>query len=101
MSRLHFVEYLSTEQRQLLDACIVSHNYVHLNRIKKALSDKGIEIGRSTLHRHIQQMKAKQAGHLITPNQTLVTLLEPSTGHFQFIAVNATAETVSEMLSKM
>ena len=101
MGRLHFIEYLSSEQRAALDACIIEHRYSHLERIKGALSRQGIQIGRSTLHRHVQLLKARKGEMHVPFNQTLVTVMDRASGKFAVKVVNASAASVEEALSKI
>ncbi len=100
MGRLNFTEYLSKEQQALLDACIASHNFSQINKIKQALSAQGIEIARSTLHRRVQQLRSQRTASHVAAHQTLVVLLEPSSGKCTFATVNASAAMLEELLSK-
>ena len=101
MGRLHFLDSLSNEQRAALDACIIEHRYCHLDRIKEALSQQGIHMGRSTLHRHVQHLRDERAAKHIEPHQTLVTLLDPTSGKFAVQVVNASVASLKEVLSKI
>ena len=101
MGRLHFTDNLSDEQLAALDACIIEHRYCHLGRIKEALSQQGIQIGRSTLHRHVQVLKARKDEMHVSSNQTLVTVMDRASGKFAVKVVNASAASVEEALSKI
>lgn len=101
MGRIEAVKYMVPEQMAMVDACIRKHYYSKFTEAAEALSKQGIEISRSALHRRAQKLRAIDAAHTATPHDTIVIVMERSTGGVTSVATSASRDAVLAAIERL
>jgi len=98
MSRLTFVQYITPEQRQHVDACVRAYGYAQVDRVNEDLAGAGIKASRSAIFRHAQRLKIKDAETQLSGQKTLITLVAVGTGQCSFAVTDQSLADVLEAL---
>ncbi len=101
MPRLSSVLYLQPEQRAQVDACIRRHQHVNGLGVLKELGAAGINLSRSSLYRYMEKLRAKDALHTGTADDTVVVIVERATGATTTLTTSATGTAVLAMISNL
>ncbi len=102
MGRNNSIELLPAEQQVLVHNIIRSHRYCVLDKILDDIKDHGLEhISRSSLGRYVPKLKVQDSLKSSTEEDTVVTIVERSTGKVLFVRTGAAAELVAEKIAKL
>jgi len=101
MSRSSKVLYLTPQQRATVDACIRKHHYVNILKIVAHLAEDGIELSKSGLHRYAVQLRARDAQHAGTVDDTLVIIVERSTGATTSLTSSASRDAITGAVASL
>lgn len=98
MGRASTVKKMKPEHRIVVEDTIRKHNYLGLDEMVVELEKKGIMITRSTLHRYLQRLEAKD--HLLAgPDEaTIITIVERGTGEVRVIKTSASASILANII---
>lgn len=102
MGRIHNIDQLPAAQHDTVLRCIRAHRYINVRSILADIKNQGVNgITSSSLSRYIERVK-KADHHLAVPDgDTVITVLQRSTGSVQVIKTGTSAKFVVEMLSKI
>ena len=98
MSRISTVKRLGLASRTVVDRVIRSHGYLDVDKIVEELELEGIKVARSTLHRYLVGLRERDALCAQPMEDTVVTIVERSTGLVRVIKTSATAEALVTLI---
>ena len=98
MNRISTIKRLDLASRTIVDRVIRSHNYLDVNKIVEELQADGIKVPRSTLHRYLVGLRERDALCAQPMEDTVVTIVERSTGLVRVIKTSATAEALVTLI---
>lgn len=102
MGRVHSIERLPVDQQSLINNIIRAHHYVVLDNILEDIKAQGLDfITRSTLGRYVPKLKAQDHLKADPSEDTIVTLVERSTGKVLVLKTGVAAELVAAKIAKM
>lgn len=102
MGKHHSIDCLAPAQLELVKQCIRAHRYMLLDSMLAALCAQGIEgISRSALSRYVPRLKAEDSLKADTDEETIITIVERSTGAVRIIKTGASAATVAAQIEKL
>ena len=99
MGRTSTAQGLTAEQNIVLDDCIRRHRFVDINAINKDLVAIGINYSRTALHRHMQKLAIQDALHAGTKDDTVIIVIERSTGSTTSITTTASKQMIVALIS--
>jgi len=94
MGRAHKVTELTPEQQAKVTGTIRRYQYEHVDLIRSDLAAGGIKIARSTLYRHVQNLKKSDLGTNGVTGSTLVITIDLSSGGSTQIRTSASPSLV-------
>lgn len=98
MSRLSKIQQCDMPTLLAIDRCIRANRYQNIDQIVEQLAAEGIQVARSTLHRHMVRLHARDAMTAHPEEDTVVTIVERSTGLVRVVKTSATAEALVAMI---
>ncbi|MCD2164689.1 hypothetical protein [Comamonas koreensis] len=78
---------------------IREHRYVNLSKIQEQLAKDGLDVKRSTLHRYVVALKKRDALLARPEEDTIVTIVERSSGEVRVVKTAITAEAVAALIA--
>ena len=101
MGRIYKAFCLPPRDRLIVDASIRKHAYSNIEAIKDELQQQGIAYARSSLHRYIGFLKAEDTPRAAAHEDTVVMIVERSSGRTTVVTTSATAEEVSTEIDRL
>lgn len=102
MGRYHSIDLLPVEQHEQVNQCIRMHRYMNLDAILADIHEQGIEqLSRSALGRYIPQLRARDEMKVAPAEDTIVTIVERSTGEVRVVKTTASAAYVAAQIAKI
>ncbi|TXT37433.1 MAG: hypothetical protein FD135_3609 [Comamonadaceae bacterium] len=98
MVRFNAVNYLTPSEYAAVDACIRRHRFCGIRAILAELSESGIKLSKSGLHRYMQAMREKNGPNAVTTDNTMVMIVERDSGTTKTISTSATAAEIVAMI---
>jgi hypothetical protein len=98
MGRTSKVERLPAEQATIVDRTIRQFRYCNLDGIKASLGCHGIEISRSAIGRYMQKLEARDGLFAGSPNDTIVVIIERSTGSTATISTRLDKAVIASLI---
>ena len=88
-------------QMQVND-CIRAHRYIQIDEILIAIKELGIDgMNRSSLHRHIVKLKARDSLNAQPSEGTIITIVERTTGEVRVIKTSASGVAITSLIAKI
>ncbi len=78
---------------------IREHRYVNLAQVQDQLEKDGLSVKKSTLHRYVVQLRERDALCARPEEDTIVTIVERSTGEVRVVKTAISAEAVAALLA--
>jgi arginine repressor len=101
MGRPTKIEQGPDQERIAIDRSIREHRYIGLDDIVADLTEQGITVTRSALHRYLVKLREKDST-LATPEEgTIVTIVERGTGDVRTVKSSASGAAIQEMILKL
>ena len=102
MGRQNSIEMLQPEQFELAKQCIRSHRYMILDAILADMRELGIQgVSRSTLGRYVPTLKAQDEMKAAPGEETVITIVERSSGEVRVIRTGVSAASVAAQIMKL
>lgn len=102
MGKHHSIDCLPPAQLEQVKECIRSHRYMLLDRMLSDLRAQGVDgISRSALGRYVPRLKAEDSLRVSSNEDTIVTIVERSTGVVHIVKTSASASTVAARIAKI
>lgn len=102
MSKPHSIDLLSPPEHEIVVRSIRAHRYAQVNLIAEDIKAAGIEkISRSAIGRYVARVRARDEQTAQPDQNTIVTVVQRSTGTVQVIKTSASAETVMAQIAKI
>ena len=102
MGRHRSIDLLPTEQREQVNQCIRLHRYMNFDAILADIQKLGIkQISRSALGRYLPNLRAGDELKVAPAEDTIVTIVERSTGEIRVIKTSASAAAVAAQIAKI
>lgn len=101
MGRNSNIERLSIDQNLAVDACIRRRRFCTLDAILEELTESGISVSRAGLHRYMQKLKKRDGLNFGSPNDTVIVVMQRSTGAVFNLTTTASVEVVVAMIEAM
>lgn len=101
MGRNSNIQQLSVEDNLAVDACIRKRRFITVDAILEELVESGINISRAGLHRYMQKLKKRDSLNFGSPNDTVIVVMQRSTGAVFNLTTTASVEVVVAMIEAM
>lgn len=98
MGRISIIKRLDLSSRSIVDRVIRAHAYLDVDKIVAELEAEGIEIARSSLHRYLVGLRERDALCAQPLEDTVITIVERSTGVVRVIKTSATADALIRLI---
>lgn len=101
MSNTPSVLRLTPAQHARVGDVIRYHRYAQLDVILGRLTEEGISISRSALHRHLVRLRARDGLDAGSGARTIVVIVDLQTGSVRNLRTSATAEVVGAAVAAL
>lgn len=98
MGRISTIQRLDIASRMLVDRVIRAHSYVNVDKIVEELETQCIPLARSSLHRYLVGLRERDALSAQPQEDTVITIVERSTGVVRVIKTAATADALVSLI---
>lgn len=100
MGRISSIKKLDPETRNRVDALLLSHPHYTLDQTMELLKSKGLDVcSRTSLHLYLAGRDS--TAHMSMSGQTLVTIIDLTTGSVRLLKTPASSEVVEAAVSKL
>lgn len=101
MGRMCKIDQLPVEQGLVVKNVVRKHRYNQVDAMRAELDGLNITVSRSALHRFVLKLKHSDALCANPDEETIVTIVERSSGEVRVIKTSAKAEIVAAVISSL